>query len=303
MEGDGSMIAVGISTREQFDIVKQIPQVNRMDLELECFSLNEVREMIKEVEAMALEEDKGVQNQEVPQRMMTYVAFPRMFRKEMEQELLDVLALNPAGVVVRTIDELAFVRKHNQTGRILCDYSVYAYNEQAALQYQALISDIRLTLPVELNREELSELLSRCPERTWEWIVYGAQPVMISAQCLFRNTSGCTKVPDTISMWNQHQDSYRIHNICKYCYNVIYEKTATSLLEVYQGLSSKAIGGYRIQLTDENADETMIILNTFVNGVQQCDRRSSERLKNEGFRNAAFMIDNKKLGHYKKGIE
>ena len=58
------MIAVGVSTREQFNTVKKLPKVQRIDLELECFSLDAIRSMLQEVQSKDI-----------------YIIFPRMFRK------------------------------------------------------------------------------------------------------------------------------------------------------------------------------------------------------------------------------
>lgn len=279
------MIAVGVSTREQFNTVKKLPKVQRIDLELECFSLDAIRSMLQEVQSKDI-----------------YIIFPRMFRKNMEEELLESLALKPVGCIVRTLDELAFARKHFTEGRIICDYSVYTYNEQAALQYQELIKDIGLTLPVELNREELKELIQRYPTGNWEWIVYGAQPVMISAQCVMKNTKGCRKEAGVTIIQNQHRDKYRVQNVCKYCYNVIFEDVVTSLLDVYSELLDMPISTIRIQLTKETADETGKILNAFLTGMDHNEKSHSEN-KEVGNEKIVLRQSTTKLGHYKKGIE
>ena len=47
------------------------------------------------------------------------------------------------------------------------------------------------TAPLELNSRELREL----DIRNGELLVYGRIPVMVSAQCIERTTSGCSKKP------------------------------------------------------------------------------------------------------------
>jgi collagenase-like PrtC family protease len=55
------------------------------------------------------------------------------------------------------------------------------------------------TAPVELNYQELRTL----GIEDSDLIVYGYQPVMVSAQCLFENTKGCRKQEQgTMADWS-----------------------------------------------------------------------------------------------------
>ncbi|MCM1494285.1 MAG: U32 family peptidase [Bacteroides sp.] len=254
--------AVGVSTREQSEVVWRTDGVSRMDVELECFSLTEAEELLNQTRSSG---KKG------------YLSLPRSFRRNMADSLLPYLDLQADGYVVRTLDELEFIRCHRPEASVICDYSVYAYNREAAASYRQWDSIHALTLPVELNKKELQELLQSTEGIPWEWILYGRQPVMLSAQCVTNNTEGCRGNSGYTVLKNSFQDEFLVHRICKYCYNVIYQKEPVCLLSFlpeWQPLCQT----YRIMLTTESGAETEGILNPYgtVSGIS---------------------------GHYKKGIE
>lgn len=256
-------LSVAVSTLEQLELVCQYPNVQRMELELEAFSSQNIEEFINKIHQFGKK---------------AYINLPRMFRRNMEPELLELLNMNPDGFIVRTLDELAFLREKQVQVPVICDYSLYAYNWEAVNQYQTFMSNLHLTLPVELNGSELEELLLRTPETEWEWILYGCQPVMITTQCTIKNTTGCYHEGRDVCLKNDHKDVFRIHPVCKYCYNVIYQKEPTSLIPVRQELKENQIKTYRILLTTERKSE--------INEILNLSSRTSEN-----------------SGHYKKGIE
>lgn len=255
------ILAVSVSTKEQFEVVLRTEQVARVDLEAECFTGEEMSEYLKHLRK------NGKQG---------YICLPRMFRMDMESQLLSVLELSADGYVARTLDELAFIKEHAPETACVCDYSIYAYNNEAVITYQKLGICRHLTLPVELNQTELSQLLA-IADQQWEWIVYGKQPVMITAQCTVKNTGCCKKESGLLELQNSHGDEYYVHRICKYCYNVIYQKQPTCLIPFMTEWNT-SVAVFRIMLTTETADETEQILQLHP--------------KETGY-----------YGHYKKGIE
>lgn len=261
-EGELPILAAGVSTKEQLKAALHTERVSRIDLEIECFTTDEAKEYLDRIR------NKGKQG---------YLSLPRMFRIDMKQSLLSYLCLQADGYVVRTLDELEFIRCHAPEAPFVCDYSVYAYNREAAAAYGQPGSRHHLTLPVECNRQELSELLQSTNGTPWEWIVYGAQPVMISAQCTIQNTGACNKESGVVVLENSFQDEYSVHGICRYCYNVIYQKQPVCLIPMMEELKS-SIAAYRIMLTTEDGEEARQVL-----------ERNPLRTGHSG--------------HYKKGIE
>ena len=78
--------------------------------------------------------------------------------------------------------------------------------------------DVRLTTPLELNERELGVLgVEGC-----ELPVYGYLPVMISAQCVKKTSSGCDGKPGVTVLTDRYKKKFKVENCCQFCYNIIY---------------------------------------------------------------------------------
>lgn len=238
-----SLIAVSVSTWEQFETVLAMPWVDRIDIEIEaqCFTVDQTALALKNIHE---------------NKKLGYISLPRMFRIDMENLLQSYIALECDGYVIRTLDELGWIMKWKPSTDRVLDYSVYTYNAEAVNCYDLWVdAGQSLTLPVELDRNNLTNLLEETQGHTWEWIVYGAQPVMITAQCTRKNTSGCTQDFSALTLENSFQDRFRVQSVCRFCYNVIYQEVPLSLLSVLPELKEAGIGVYRFQLTTETPQE------------------------------------------------
>lgn len=259
-------LAVSVSTLEQLETLLTMPQIDRIDLEIEaqCFTVEQTALALKNIH----EHNK-----------QGYISLPRMFRMDMENILNAYISLESDGYVIRTLDELGWIKKWKPMANRVLDYSVYAYNREAVDCYDLWV-DARqfLTLPVELDKNNLTNLLEETQGHTWEWIVYGAQPVMITAQCTRKNTSVCTQDFSALTLENSFRDRFRVQSVCRFCYNVIYQETPVSLLSVLPEQKQAEIGVYRFQLTTETPQEL-------------------ERL----FQQPALQTGNE--GRYRKGME
>lgn len=238
------ILAVSVMTKEQFRIVLSNETVQRVDLELEAFTLSQLRDMIGQLHE---------------KQKLAYLALPRCYRQKMQEELLQAFQTDADGCLIRTLDEAALYRISGCRLPMVLDTSVYAYNHKAVEAYKQEFACTSVTLPQELNRAELSVLLETTPQTTWEWIIYERPAVMVSAQCVCRNVQGCKKdTASDITFWNAHQDEYTAKSVCKYCYNVIYQKKPISLLKHRK--EYEAVSVCRIVLTTENAVQTENIL-------------------------------------------
>ena len=91
------------------------------------------------------------------------------------------------GVLVRNLESLLLIRKKSADYPVVTDSSIYLWNHRA----KNFLRQFNLkagTAPVELNSWELEEL----GIQEMELVVYGYLPVMVSAGCVRKNTSGCT---------------------------------------------------------------------------------------------------------------
>ena len=65
------------------------------------------------------------------------------------------------------------------------------------------------TLSVELNRKELEA----SADLTNELIVYGRLPMMVSAQCICKNTIGCKKQPVELTLVDRMRNRFPVKKI------------------------------------------------------------------------------------------
>ncbi len=216
-----------------------------------------------------------------------FLAMPHIFREKASHGLDWVKYLELVdGVLVRNVDELGFIQELNYSKEVVLDYSMYSYNNQAIYFYQTIFNKLSITLPVELRGEELSSLQLSSSEI----IIYGYQQVMYSAQCVNKNVLSCDKKEKVFRLVDRKNASFSVKNICKYCYNIVYNSVPLSLLD--KGLQVKKLGvnRVRIDLTMEDIYQGRQVIN---NGID------------------SFVYDKSSLGdssettrgHFKRGIE
>lgn len=84
---------------------------------------------------------------------------------------------------------------------VLADYMVYCYNREAYRTLKQIYGqDIRMTMPAELNFDELRDL----SYTDADFLFYGHLPLMVSAQCQRKNSTGC----DRKNSWMTLKDRY-----------------------------------------------------------------------------------------------
>ena len=88
--------------------------------------------------------------------------------------------------MIRNFESLAWLKEKNYTDEILTDYNMYVFNHSGkAFLKQEGIS--WFTASVELNGRELKD----CGLLGGMLSIYGYQPVMITANCIQKNTRSC----------------------------------------------------------------------------------------------------------------
>ena len=120
-----------------------------------------------------------------------FYVFPFIFRQQTslfyEKIMPELKKLPLDGIMVRSLDEIAFIKEWgNENWQMVSDSNLYTYSNEAA-EYFYRLGMIQDTIPVELNRKEI---LRRENSRS-EMIIYGRLPLMITAQCIHKNTLGC----------------------------------------------------------------------------------------------------------------
>lgn len=187
-----------------------------------------------------------------------YIVLPHIFRikdVDMINELINVISYSD-GIVIRNIDELAFVKELNYEGNIVYDSSLYIYNNTAKDFVALAMGKHITTLPVELSNNELKTIV----DENSEIVVYGYTKVMVSAQCVNKNTMSCDNIFKNIELVDRMDARFTTQNICKYCYNVMYNSVPTSLIEYKKQIEDMGIRNIRVDFTIEDDKTAMIIL-------------------------------------------
>lgn len=227
-----------------------------------------------------------------------FLALPHIMRKRsysylpIYKELLE--NGNFQGVLVRNHEELQWLHEIGYSGQCVSDYSLYTWNRESACFYDKFFS--RLTMPVELNKKELEQLLNTVSNHMdrREICIYGRLPLMYSANCIRKTLDNCIMNMPQKSHLFDLTDRYRNHftvaQNCYHCYNILYNTVPLSLHGQINSLLQKSFGVYRLDFTLENAEETSSILDFYSHIWNQ------EEL-------LPFPCRDFTNGHYKRGVE
>lgn len=110
----------------------------------------------------------------------------------------------------------------------------------------------RFFAPVELNYRELKEL----GITGGGLIVYGNQPVMVTANCVRKNTDRCTGKDGWLNLTDRYQKKFPVKNYCTDCYNVIYNCQPLMLLAQSEEAGRLSPSEFRMDITLESTEET-----------------------------------------------
>lgn len=219
-----------------------------------------------------------------------FYVFPFIFRQQTslfyEKIMPELKKLPLNGIMVRSLDEIAFIKEWgNENWQMVSDSNLYTYSNEAA-EYFYRLGMIQDTIPVELNRKEI---LRRENSRS-EIIIYGRLPLMITAQCIHKNTLGCMHQPDVLTLKDRYSVYFPVKNFCPECYNVIYNSLPVCLFKEDVTVKKIAPAAVRLSFTTETEEETEQILTIY-----------GDIYKNGGILGQLPMECTN--GHFKRGVE
>lgn len=219
-----------------------------------------------------------------------FYVFPFIFRQQTslfyEKIMPELKKLPLDGIMVRSLDEIAFVKEWgNGNWQMVSDSNLYTYSNEAA-EYFYRLGMIQDTIPVELNRKEI---LRRENSRS-EMIIYGRLPLMITAQCIHKNTLGCMHQPKVLNLKDRYSVHFPVKNFCSECYNVIYNSLPVCLFKEDVTVKKIAPAAVRLSFTTETEEETEQILTIY-----------GDIYKNGGILGQMPMEGTN--GHFKRGVE
>lgn len=219
-----------------------------------------------------------------------FYVFPFIFRQQTslfyEKIMPELKKLPLDGIMVRSLDEIAFMKEWgNGNWQMVSDSNLYTYSNEAA-EYFYRLGMIQDTIPVELNRKEI---LRRENSRS-EMIIYGRLPLMITAQCIHKNTLGCMHQHKVLNLKDRYSVHFPVKNFCSECYNVIYNSLPVCLFKEDVTVKKIAPAAVRLSFTTETEEETEQILTIY-----------GDIYKNGGILGQMPMECTN--GHFKRGVE
>lgn len=198
-----------------------------------------------------------------------YLMLPTIFRENVSDyfkaiaQKLDELPFE--GFVVKNYEELYVVKVLFAGKKAVLDHNMYTYNDIAKSAFYEHGADGD-TVPLELNAKEIAHRNNECSEM----IIYGYYPLMTSAQCVHKNTSGCDKKPQITYLTDRYNKSFAVCNNCKECYNTIYNSLPTMLEKYTDQLRRAGVMNFRYSFTTESPKQIRKVLSgdvaEFTNG-------------------------------------
>ena len=216
-------------------------------------------------------------------KIEVYMAMPYIFRDRavtlFERKLEDVKAAGFDGMLIRSPEELGYIRKKGlyelYAGRVVADYDVYTYNKAAFNEYIRLgIHDF--TLSEELNAGQLRGLCRSVQDRNiyLEKLVYGYLPLMVTAGCTLKYTSKdkpCGR-PGVYYLTDRKGKQLAALNSCSYCYKLIYNSVPEYLLDKPDEIRNMGVDALRLSFSIEGADEVENIMKMNADSVKAYTR-------------------------------
>lgn len=214
---------------------------------------------------------------------------PHIFRKKAEQYFREHREeLKDSGfdeLVLRSLEEIVFLREQGIELPMVLDANLYGMNQRAC-KVMKKAGAARLTLPLELNRQELERL--GCQGK--ELVGYGHLPAMVSAQCVRRTLTGCTQEPEVLFLRDRTGKRLPVKNHCQFCYNTVYNPDPLSLLGLERQVRQLAPSVLRLAFTIEGRQKIQQVLDAYGDHFR--------RGKNDMLPAGDFT-----RGHFKRGVE
>ena len=227
-----------------------------------------------------------------------YLSLPRITRGKMPEEYrkkaLTWLSMGMKGFLVRNLEAYGMLREEGLQKYCVADASLYTWNDEACAFWKDE-GILRNTVPLELNEKELRHRTNRDSE----FIIYGYIPLMLSAQCVHKNTFQCDRKEAHMVLKDRYDKEFPCACVCypwktgttgqkEFCYNIIYNSIPYGLLNESQKVKELKTASLRLSFTLESAKETKEIVREFLD-VYVYGKKASAREFTKG--------------HFKRGAE
>ncbi len=259
-----------------------------------------VREVIMESDGAEAERWPELVRKCHEQGKACVLAMPVIFRKQAEEYFEKRLSwLREAGfdgILARTLEEIEYLKSRGIEAPVYGDHNLYVFNHRSA-EILSRLGCGRVTLPLELNARELADL--GCGGK--ELVVYGFLPAMVSAQCVRKTTSGCTRTPGWLEMKDRTGKELPVRNHCAFCYNLVYNPDPLSLMDQAERIMELAPEAVRLCFTRESVSDIERITGAWAEALSGPGRKAEQekaRLRQGESGGGGFT-----RGHFKRGVE
>lgn len=274
-------LTVSLENREYLELVVENAYVKNIYLDSTLYHHKNLIEELKNDVAIIKKNHKHV-----------YYIMPSVFRKrtsDFYQKIVNACnQIDLDGYIVKSFDELGFLKENAKAGiELRVDHNLYTYSNLAKdFFYANGIS--RDTVPVELNKKEL---FHRSNSNS-EMIIYGYLPLMVSSECVHKNTEGCDKIGRTNYLKDRYEMQFPVKNYCDECYNIIYNSKPLFLLHLAEDIERLQVASVRIHFGLETKEDVQKILQIY---ETTCIKK--EHVKPED------CLQDYTNGHFKRGVE
>ena len=189
------------------------------------------------------------------------------------------------GVIATSYDELGFLDSISYPKeKIILDYRLYTFNNRSIAGFKN-IGYTYNCVPYELSLKELKHR----DNADSQMIVYSRIPMMITANCTVKNTAGCNKSNQVITLVDRKNEQLIDACNCDYCYNTIYNSKKYIAFDLKKDIMDLGVKDVRLDFTIESSSEVEEVLKAFEKSF----------LQEQTYR---FTEDYTK-GHLRRGVE
>jgi len=193
------------------------------------------------------------------------LSLPVILRSKDEKYLQSLISLAEKhsdfikGFRIPSMEAFGFIETSGYHGKRYADTGFYIWNKACQQEWIGKLDGY--SLPLELKSGEQRKLLSE--NFPCEKVFYGRIPMMVTANCVAKTTSGCRKGmgESGVQLIDRYQKNFPVVLNCTHCMNLIYNSVALSLHGEWTKWKGKA--SMRLDFTIENGDETLEILAFF----------------------------------------
>ncbi len=219
----------------------------------------------------------------------TYIKVPNIIKGEFESicEFIENNLDNIKGIITAN---LGIISRFNKKIAIIGDYKLNIFNSYAEDFYKSFLNGTCIS--AELNAAEIKKI-SYKSSLPLQIMVYGKYELMVSEHCPIGSILG-NKSENKNCIGNCINGSYTLKdrkgvefsiNTDKYCRSYIYNNVPVNLISNIDEIRKNNIFSFRLDFIDENYEETIEVLNNYIEKNWQGDFKNYTR------------------GHYKRGVE